>query len=187
MDTPLMPGRYPAIVKSYDKATRTCRVDIPGLTTGGDVYPKAEIEYPIGDKAKGSHASEIEVIEGDTVWVSFIGADPRYPIITGWRNPQAGNIADWRRFHHANMELLAEQVMNLYAKGEVTVKSDSKVIVEAPEILHQSPDTKCTGNLTVEGNVVFNGGSVKHGGKEIGKTHTHMGVASGGSTSGPVT
>ncbi|MBH2020063.1 MAG: hypothetical protein I8H91_11075 [Burkholderiales bacterium] len=42
-----MPGRYPAIVKTYNAARRTCRVEIPGLTEGGDVLPEAELEYPL--------------------------------------------------------------------------------------------------------------------------------------------
>ena len=44
MEYGLMPGRYPAIVKTYSQARRTCRVEIPGLTDGGDVLPEAEIE-----------------------------------------------------------------------------------------------------------------------------------------------
>ena len=70
MDYGLMPGRYPAIVKSYNQARRTCRIEIPGLTDGGDVLPEAEIEYPIGDKSRvGANETEIEITPGDTVWV----------------------------------------------------------------------------------------------------------------------
>ena len=36
------PGRYPAIVRGYDAGARMCRVEIPGLTDGGDVLPLAE-------------------------------------------------------------------------------------------------------------------------------------------------
>lgn len=90
MEYGLMHGRYPAIVRTYDQARRTCRIDIPGLTDGGDTLPEAEIEYPIGDKSRsGAFATEIEILPGDTVWVAFIGGDPRYPIITGYRNPQS--------------------------------------------------------------------------------------------------
>ena len=122
MEYGLMPGRYPAIVKTYSQARRTCRVEIPGLTDGGDVLPEAEIEYPIGDKSRaGANTTEIEITPGDTVWVAFIGGDPRYPIITGYRNPQAGNSADWRRWHHANMELLADTLMKLIAGGDVLI------------------------------------------------------------------
>ena len=123
MPSGTMPGRYPAAVKSYDAAKRTCRVEIPGLTDGGDVFPEAEIEYPIGDKAKsGEHSTEIALEEGDTVWVAFIGGDPRHPIITGHRNPGTGNGTDWRRFHHANIELLADQVARVKA---ATVELDT--------------------------------------------------------------
>lgn len=120
MEYGLMPGRYPAIVKTYNQARRTCRVEIPGLTDGGDVLPEAEIEYPIGDKSRsGKWETEIEILPGDTVWVSFIGGDPRYPIITGWRNPQSGNSVDWRRWHHKNIEHIADQLMIELAGNDI--------------------------------------------------------------------
>ncbi len=123
----LMPGRYPAVVKSYDQARRTCRIEIPGLTDGADVFPEAEIEYPIGDKSRsGSNTTEIEITAGDAVWVSFIGGDPRYPIITGYRNPQSGNSADWRRIHHKNIELLGDGTIRLaVGSSEIIITGDS--------------------------------------------------------------
>ena len=122
-----LPGRYPAIVRSYDKARRTCRVEIPGLTDGADVMPEAEIEYAIGDKsAHSSYPTEIEILPGDTVWIAFIGGDPRYPIVTGYRNPQSGNTSDWRRIHHANIELLADGTMRLkVGSSEIVLTPDS--------------------------------------------------------------
>lgn len=199
-DYGLMPGRYPAVVKEYLKDRRTCRVEIPGLTDGADVFPEAEIEYPIGDKSKsGAHFTEIEIVAGDTVWIAFIGGDPRYPIITGWRNPQTGNGVDWRRWHHANMELLADQLMKLISGGDMLLKSATKITIEAPEVIANcgtatvnasssttidSPETEITGNLTVSGNVTFNGGSVAHGGVNIGKTHKHGNVMAGAAVSG---
>lgn len=60
---------------------------------------------------------------------------------------------------------------------EATVKADTKVTLDTPE-------TELTGNLTVGGNATFNGGSVTHGGVNIGKTHKHGGVASGGAQTG---
>lgn len=196
----LMPGRYPAVVKEYLQARRTCRVEIPGLTDGADVLPEAEIEYPIGDKSKnGAHFTEIEIVPGDTVWLAFIGGDPRYPIITGWRNPQTGNGVDWRRWHHANMELLADELMKLISGGDMLLKSATKITIEAPEVIAncntatvnaseqatiQSPETTITGNLTVGGNVALNGGSVTHGGVNIGKTHKHGNVSAGTAVSG---
>lgn len=135
MDYGLMPGRYPAIVRSYNQARRTCRVEIPGLTDGADVLPEAEIEYPIGDKSRaGTNTTEIEITPGDTVWVAFIGGDPRYPIITGYRNPQAGNSADWRRWHHANMELLADGTMRLAVGPSEIILTPSGIVINAPRI-----------------------------------------------------
>lgn len=165
MEYGLMPGRYPAIVKTYNQARRTCRVEIPGLTDGGDVLPEAEIEYPIGDKSRaGTNTTEIEITAGDTVWVAFIGGDPRYPIITGYRNPQAGNSADWRRWHHANMELLADTLMKLIAGSDVLIKSGTHVTVQAQKVTVDSPDTTCTGNLMVKGKLTYQGGMAGSGG-----------------------
>ena len=135
MEYGLMPGRYPAIVKTYNQARRTCRVEIPGLTDGGDVLPEAEIEYPIGDKSRaGTNTTEIEITPGDTVWVAFIGGDPRYPIITGYRNPQAGNSADWRRWHHANIELIADAEMRLVVGGTSIVITPSGITITTPSL-----------------------------------------------------
>ena len=201
MDYGLMPGRYPAVVKEYLAAKRACRIEIPGITDGYDVLPEAEIEYPIGDKSKsGAHSTEIEIVPGDTVWIAFIGGDPRYPIITGWRNPQTGNSVNWRRWHHANVEILADAVMRLIAGGDMLLKSDTKITVEAPQVIVNcetaevnasssvtvdTPDTEVTGNLKVGGNAEFTGSSVTHNGKNIGQLHTHLGVETGSGSSGP--
>lgn len=153
-----MPGRYPAIVKSYDQDRRTCRIEIPGITDGSDVFPEAEIEYPIGDKARfGANATEIEILSGDTVWIAFIGGDSRYPIITGYRNPQSENSTDWRRFHHANIEITADGMMKLNAE---TVEINAT-------------------NVIVNGDTAVVGSSLTHNNVNVGSTHTHGGVQSG--------
>lgn len=131
----VQPGRYPAIVKTYNQARRTCRIEIPGLTDGGDVLPEAEIEYPIGDKSRaGANTTEIEITPGDTVWVAFIGGDPRYPIITSYRNPQSGNSADWRRWHHANIELIADAEMRLVVGGTSVVIMPAGITITTPSL-----------------------------------------------------
>lgn len=135
MNGQLFSGRYPAVVRSYDKQKRTCRVEIPGLTDGADVLPEAEIEYPIGDKsAHGSIPTEIEILEGDAVWVAFVGGDPRYPVITGYRNPQSGNAVDWRRFHHANFELLADGTLRLKVGGSEIVMTSNSIKLTSDRI-----------------------------------------------------
>ena len=129
-----MPGRYPAIVRSYDQDRRTCRVEIPGLTDGGDVLPEAEIEYSIGDKPRGKFATEIEILSGDPVWVAFIGGDPRYPVITGYRNPQVGNSKDWRRWHHANVEIAADGELRLTVGNTSIVMTQAGITIVTPSL-----------------------------------------------------
>ena len=176
MEIGLMPGRYPAIVRSYDAFRRTCRVEIPGLTDGGDVLPEAEIEYSIGDKSRaGENTTEIEITPGDPIWVAFIGGDPRYPIITGYRNPQAGNSIGWRRWHHANMELLAETLMRMIAGGDFLIKSGTHVLVQAPSATIQADETHVTKNLTVDGAIVGKGGMSISGGSGV-SVEGNMGV-----------
>lgn len=198
----LMPGRYPAIVRQYNAQRRTCRVEIPGLTDGGEVLPEAEIEYPIGDKSRGDVSpTEIEMLSGDTVWIAFIGGDPRYPIITGYRNAQSGNSGGWRRWHHTNIELLADELLKCIAKGDVLIQSDSKITFKAPEIVHESAQTTMNGSASVgKGLSVLGGGGASSaikgifkivGGlfcndKDVGDTHTHAGVQSGDASSGAV-
>ena len=164
------PGRYPAIVKSYDQATRTCRVEIPGVTDGGDALPDAEIEYPIGDKSRlDQHSTELEMLAGDTVWVAFIEADSRRPLITGYRNPRAGNDVNWRRIHHANIALTADGVLNLTA---------TTINLNATTVNITATDTDVKSKLKVTG------GALIHNSKSISDTHTHAGVKSGPDTTG---
>ncbi|MFA5920131.1 MAG: hypothetical protein WC856_02420 [Methylococcaceae bacterium] len=127
-------GRYPAIVKTYDPVTRTCRIDIPGITTGADSLLLAEIEFPIGDKSRnGVWQTEIEILPEDTVWVAFINGDSRYPIITGYRNPQVGNSVDVRRWHHKNIDLNA--TLDLTGEGtNIILTASTKVTIVAPTV-----------------------------------------------------
>lgn len=113
-------GRWPAVVREYDGERRLCRVEIPGVTDGAETLPNAEVEYPIGDKTRGELATEIEILPGDAVWVDFIGGDPRYPIITGYRNPSAANESGTRRWHHKAIELQADESITLKV-GDSTI------------------------------------------------------------------
>lgn len=73
-----------------------------------------------------------------------------------------------------------------------TVKAEASVTLD-------TPDTFCTGNLTVaksfqmgqeggsatmKGNVAIEGGSLTHNGKNVGSTHSHSGVTPGGGNTG---
>jgi hypothetical protein len=171
MDDGNLVGRYPAIVKSYDPVKRTCRVDIPGITSGGDVLTEAEIEYAIGDKSRtGKWETEIEILPEDTVWVDFIGGDPRYPVITGWRNPRAGNSVGWRRFHHANIELVADGILS-------TLSGNTKAVATVDYVIQAA-------TIKIIGNIELSGGTLTHEGVNIGSTHIHSGVLPGPAPTG---
>jgi hypothetical protein len=149
-----MLGKYPAVVTSYAQNPRQCRVSIPGITDGAQVMPEAEIMYPIGDKAN----TEIEILQGDPVWVEFEAGDERYPIIVGYRNKNTGNSNDWRRWHHKNVELLADLVIHLDsdtlvidAATSVTVNTP-RAVVNADErvtVNCGTADIEATGDVTV--------------------------------------
>lgn len=129
------PGRYPAVVQEYDAERRMCRVEIPGITAGSEAPPWAEIEYPIGDKSiAGGGGTEIEILPNDAVWVAFIGGDPRYPLITGWRNAREGNEAGWRRWHHPNIAMSGDENVTVDAGTVSCVRGGTEVWIEAPII-----------------------------------------------------
>ena len=147
------PGKYPAVVETYDKTTRQVRVSIPGITDGKDVFPLAEIEYAIGDKSRivaGQHATEVEILPGDLIWVEFIGGDERFPLITGYRNPNAPslNSVDWRRWHHANIEAVADSMLRLIVggssitmiPGSITLAIGSSTLVMNATGIHLTAD-----------------------------------------------
>ncbi|WMC11764.1 hypothetical protein PU634_05195 [Oceanimonas pelagia] len=125
----LLTGKWPAVVESYDQDSRTCEVSIPGQTDGGG-HLRAEIEYPVGDKSRHATQTEIEILPGDLVWVEFIQGDPRYPLITGWRNPAVGNSKDWRRWHHRNMELLTDQQMRMISKQTIHIEAGQSITLQ---------------------------------------------------------
>lgn len=100
---------------------------------------------------------------------------------------------------------------------QIDVAGAAKVIVNCKEatvnaatsVTLNTPETHCTGNMTVDGlltykggmngstgsgaaatisgNINFTGGSLTHNGKNIGSTHTHSGVQPGSGTSGAPT
>ena len=187
----IYPGKYPAVVRQYMGESRTCRIEIPGITDGAEVLPLAEIEYPIGDKSKAQgHATEIEILPGDAVWIEFIAGDPRYPVITGWRNPGAGNSTGWRRYHHANIEMTADGVLRLNATN-IELNASASFVVKTPSATLDAQTTKATGSLSVAKGFTYAQGMSGSGGGTVDGVsipdHTHGGVRGGGDQSAPPT
>jgi phage baseplate assembly protein gpV len=150
--------RKPAVISSYDAATRTCRVSIPGITDQAEVLPEAHIEYAVGDK---SALTEVRIKAGDLVWVDFIDDDPRYPIITGYRNPRTGNVTEVRRIQQQGIELTAD--------GTLKLTADKIELV---------------GTTRIKGDVAISGGDLTHENINVSSTHTHSGVQTGSGLTG---
>lgn len=158
-------GKWPGIVREYDRARREIRVEIPGITDGAEVLPLAQIEYPIGDK---SPHTEIRILVGDAVWLEFECGDPRYPIITGWRCPNTGNSTMFRRWHHENIESDADETQKHTSGTTYTVlagtdiKNDAKnnINIHAGQNITIEAGQKIT--LKVGGStIVIDGSSIK--------------------------
>lgn len=123
-------GRWPAIVREYLPEERMCRVEIPGITDGADLLPLAEIEYSIGDKSiHGTWPTEILILPGDEVWIAFVGGDPRYPIITGYRNARRMNSTDVRQWHQTRIVLHGYELVLIKAGGTIGVPGGGAYVV----------------------------------------------------------
>lgn len=126
----LLVGKWPAVITKYSAVTRECHVSIEGQTNGGEDGLLAEIEYPIGDKSRHATMTEIEILEGDLVWVEFIQGDPRAPLITGWRNPTVGNDVGWRRWHHKNVQILSDEQMRLESGKTILIAAGDSIVIQ---------------------------------------------------------
>lgn len=71
-----------------------------------------------------------------------------------------------------------------HENSELTLTLPGNAKVTAPEGITFTANIAIDGELQVSGNTTFDGGSVKHQGKEIGKSHKHA-IASGSSAPGP--
>lgn len=151
---------YPAIIREYDAPRRKVRIEMVGMTDGDVLLPESDLLYGMGDK---SNHTEIEITQGDAVWVDFLADDPRYPIVIGFRNPEMGNIVGWRKWHHANIEIAADGQVVLSGRS---LKLAFQTIQITGEITHE-------GSITSSGDISANGVSLtehKHTGDSGGKT-----------------
>jgi phage gp45-like len=194
-----MIGLMPAEIDSIDREARIARVRIPGLTDGATELPEAEFCNSIGDK---SEHTEIRIKAGDRVWLAFVGGDPRYPVVVGYRPKNGENGIDWRRFEHANFEFTADKEIILTAgtkltinAPEVAVNASTSATVTSPKVVIDSADTKCTGKFEVQGAFIYKAGmtgtggasvtgAMTNNGTNIGSTHKHGGVQTGSGSTG---
>lgn len=151
----LINGMLPGVVRTYNAVARTCRVEIPGITDGSDVLPEAVFCNPLGDRASDT---EIRILPGDLVWLSFEAGDPRFPIIMGYRTPRTGNPVGWRRWRHANIQMTADNTFLMTVGGTTITVVDGTISVDGAD-LSVSGNITSGGDITAAGNVADQGGA----------------------------
>lgn len=175
-------NKHPGIIRIVDRERREVRVEIPPFTDGAGELPIAEIEYPIGDDTRDT---EIRLVEGREVWIEFIAGDPRRPLITGYRNPNVGNVVGMRRWNHDNFEINADDVFTVNAGAKIALIVGGTTLVLTPESLTQiATALKIQATVTIEGAVTQTGGDFTSDG--ISAQHHQHPTAPPGPLSEPV-
>lgn len=190
-------------IKDVDAAQGLVTVDLDGPVTGWIPW----IQKRSGDDKEWSVPSAGEQVaiaapSGELSAAFVIGS------LSSDSNPNAGDSADKPRTVYSDGTVVeydkASHTMTIdtsASSGTVIIKCNTATIQADTSVTIDTPDTTCTGNLTVAksltmgggggtanftGNVAFQGGSITHEGKNIGATHTHTGVQTGGGSTGQV-
>lgn len=121
--------------------------------------------------------------------------------------PNAGNDKNPKRIFEDGTVIEYDKTSNTLlidasaSGGHVVIRCNTAQIQAESTITMDAPNTVCTGNLTVakslsmggsggtatlKGNVAMSGGTLTHDGKNIGESHKHSGVQTGGGNSGGV-
>lgn len=164
-------ARWPAVVTLYEADPRQCEVSIPGITEGGSLA--AEIEQSLGDR---SESTEIRIKTGDRVWVDFLANDPRYPIITGFRAKNTGNLIGTRHWEHENFTFIADQTVFIKAGQSVRVEAGALielVVGESSLMIDASTIAQVAAQLNLKGPVTQTGGDMTSDGISVQK-HSHL-------------
>lgn len=146
-----------AEIEQYDQNKRQATIKISGLTDGATNLPIADILYSLGDDPS---KTEIELLQGDKVWIVFQGGDTRKPIIIGFRCPQTNNINNKRYWHKENIELVADETMKFLSPA-IFAQCENLTITATQATNITTP------TLTVVGQTIFNGGVTFNQGAEV--------------------
>lgn len=169
-------NKYPGFVRIVDRDRREVRVEIPPFTDGASELPIAEIEYPIGDDSRNT---EIRLVVGREVWIEFIAGDPRRPLITGFRNPNTGNVVGMRRWNHDNFEINADEVFTVNAGSKIAlVVGGTSIVLTAESIAQIATALSIQATVTIEGAVTQTGGDMTSDGISA-QHHKHATAALG--------
>ncbi|WP_426237508.1 hypothetical protein [Pseudomonas sp. TWP3-2] len=162
----MLPNYAAAFVRAVDgnRERREIRVEIPPFTDGAQEFPIAEMCYPMGCDSTNT---EIRIVVGMPIWVSFRNGDERYPIIVGHRPVNTGNEQSTRRWNHDNFEFNADKVFTINAGEKIALVVGGTTLVLTADSI-----AAIAAALTINGPVTQTGGDITSDGISVQK-HPH--------------
>lgn len=131
--------------------------------------------------------------------IAFALSQNAFPNAGNSENPKHiyadGTVVEYNKTSHTLLVDASE------SSGHVVIKCNTSTIEANTSITLDTPEMICTGNLsvskslsmgvgggtaTLKGDVAMSGGSLTHNGKNIGESHKHNGVQTGGGNTGGV-
>lgn len=194
-------GMLPAVVVSYDRASNTAAVRpiIALLTTGGEVVPRAQVaRVPVVALGGGGFVVNFPLQAGDRGWIEASDRDISL-FLQGLAADQRPNTLRMHSFEDGRFipDVFREFDVSDVGGDAMTIQSaDGTVRVElspdrlrlvAPTIKMDATTVEITADtIDITGDVSTTG-ALTNNGVNVGSTHTHTGVQTGGGTSGPPT
>ena len=186
-------GMLPATVVSYDRTANvaTVRPLIALLTTSGGIVQRAQVaQVPVIALGGGGFVINFPLQPGDRGWIEASDRDISLFLQSG--DDAAPNTLRLHSFEDGRFipDMLAAFDVSDVAEDAMTIQSANGAVrleLSPAGIKMTAPGvTIDTDLLTVNGNVETVG-TLTNNGVDVGSTHTHTGVQTGGGTSGPPT
>lgn len=175
----------PARVISYDREKNIAQVQplVAMLTTNNEIVSRARVaSVPVFQIGGGNFLLNFNILPGDLGWIKANDRD--ISLFLQSFNEQAPNTARQHSFQDAvffphvmtgyDIDSADSQncvLQNMDGSVKISLGAD-KITIKAPHVVIESND------------VQINGTSLKHNTKNVGSTHQHSGVQSGGSNTG---
>ncbi len=196
----------PGLVISYDADRQTCVVS-PAIRAlyrapdGSSRYVKMPLllDCPVIFPAGGNVVLTMPIQTGDECYIHFAARC----IDSWWQSGAIQPPAEFRMHDLSdgfvevgprslpralqNVSTTTAQLRSKTGETYVELDPDGQIVtIKAPGGIVLDGPVHIKNTLLVDGNVNFAGASVIHGGKNVGKTHTHSGVQAGGASTGVV-
>ena len=201
----------PGIVQSYNGTSAVVKPALPKQLANGDTLPAPQIVqvpvcFPVGMGGKAQIT--VPLTAGDDVILHFSERS-----LENWLNGSDSAPDDPRQFDLSDCFASPvlrptvggadpENVSMMFGKGSIKIAPSGEITVNSPRMTINAPlyftkgiagsgdiegqTMQMNGPMKFVGNAQFDGGSVTHNGKDIGNTHKHSGVQTGGGNTGVV-